>query len=306
MRCGKLWLHQPIGFDFVIEVQNISKSYFNVNALSDVSFKIDRGEVTALLGPNGAGKSTLFRIIAGLINADEGTVKPLRKGWPTIAYKPDRLVFPNRMTARDYLVMIGKLANLSKGQALSATKDALGRVSLSHAANKKIGALSKGMRQRLGLAQSLIGNPSLLLLDEPTNGLDPNGQLEMQAHIKQLREEGKTILVSSHQLGEVTEMCTRIIIIGNGTIRYMNSMENALAVRPKVIIETDRDIAPISAWLGNLHPDITYDDNKLIIGESAVQMRRQALTLLLGAGYDILHIDYNRVTLAEIYAEAVQ
>ncbi len=299
-------IHQPCEFQYVIEVQNISKKYNNIVALNDVSFSIGKGEVTALLGPNGAGKSTIFRIIAGLINPDEGSINPSSTHWPRIAYKPDRLVYPNNIKTRDYLTMIGKLANLPKREAKRKAKQGLERVNLSHAANKKIGDLSKGMRQRLGLAQSMIGNPSLLLLDEPTNGLDPSGQEEIQEHIKMLCDEGKTILVSSHQLTEVTEMCTQIIIIVEGEIRYINSMENALKVRPKVIIETDRDISPIAAWLGNLHADITYEGNNLIIGESAIDMRRQALTLLLGAGYDIQHIDYNRVTLAEIYAEAVQ
>ncbi len=289
----------------MIEVQNVSKSYLNIAALKNVSLKVGRGEVTALLGPNGAGKSTLFRIIAGLISADDGRVQPTNRRWPKIAYKPDRLIFPNHLKARDYLVMMAKLSNVRSAEIKQQVNNALERVDLVTSANKKIDTLSKGSRQRLGLAQALIGNPSLLLLDEPTNGLDPAGQAEIQHLISDLKEEGKTILVSSHQLQEVTSMCTQIVIIGNGEIRYTNSMNNALSVRPMVTIETDRELAPIADWIGNLHPDISFEGKKLIIGESAVHTRRQVLTLLLGAGYDILHIDYNRVTLAEIFAEAV-
>lgn len=290
----------------MLEVQNVSKHYFNVTALNDVSFSIERGAVTALLGPNGAGKSTIFRIIAGIINADEGRIRPKRIGWPTVAYKPDRVIFPGHLKVHEYLVMIGKLSNLSVAEIRRQVDSALDRVNLDQAASKKIDTLSKGMRQRLSLAQVLIGDPSLLLLDEPTNGLDPAGQVEIQNLIRQLHAEGKTILISSHQLQEITQVCTQIIIINDGKIRYNNSMQQALAIRPKVTIKTDRDLAPVATWIGNLHPDISFKGNDLMIGESAIGTRRQVLTLLLGAGYDILHIDYNRITLTEIYAEATQ
>ncbi|HFC11806.1 MAG TPA: ABC transporter ATP-binding protein, partial [Anaerolineae bacterium] len=266
---------------FVIEVQNVSKHYFNVTALNDVSLKIEQGAVTALLGPNGAGKSTLFRIIAGILNADAGRVRPIRERWPTVAYKPDRLAFPNHLKVYDYLVMVGKLSNLGSAEIRRQVDSALDRVNLNAAAAKKISALSKGMRQRLGLAQVLIGNPSLLLLDEPTNGLDPTGQAEIQHLIRQLQAEGKTVLVSSHQLHEITTMCTQIVIIDHGKIRYTSSMGEALAVRPKVTIQTDRDLTPIAAWIGHLHPDISFSGNNLIIGEAAIGTRRQVLTLLL-------------------------
>lgn len=290
----------------MIEVQNVSKKFYNVNALSDVSFSIKRGDVTALLGPNGAGKSTLFKIIAGLVNPDEGAIRPVRQGWPTVAYKPDRLIFPNNSRVRDYLTTIAQLSNVSGREMRKQVSGAIDQVRLSDAADKKIGVLSKGMRQRLGLAQTMIGSPSLILLDEPTNGLDPAGQVEILEHIAHMRAAGQTVLVSSHQLQEVTKICTNIVIIGSGRIRYQNSIASALAVRPKVVIKTDRDLTPIRQWLLNVHTDIVIEGSKLTIGESALESRRRVLTLLLGAGYDILHIDYNRVTLDEIYAEAIQ
>lgn len=288
----------------MIEVQNVTKSYQNILALRDVSLRIEKGEVTALLGPNGAGKSTLFKIVAGLLNADKGAVKPEGSVWPTMAYKPDRLLFPNRLTVRQYLQMIAKLSH--KHAENMQVDESLQRVNLIGSANKKIGALSKGMRQRLGLAQVMIGNPSLLLLDEPSNGLDPDGQLEMQQLIRDLQAEGRTILVSSHQLQEVQNICSQIVIINNGRIRYINSLQNALALRPHVTIKVDRALAPLAPLLRQLHADIVVDDTQVEIAESAIAHRRRVLTMLLGAGYDILSMDYSRMTLAQLYAEAVR
>lgn len=288
----------------MIEVQNVSKSYQSVPALRDVSLRIAKGEVTALLGPNGAGKSTLFKIIAGLLNADGGSVKPEGDVWPTMAYKPDRLLFPNRLTVRQYLNMMTKLSH--RPTSSEQVEESLRRVNLIGAANKKISQLSKGMRQRLGLAQVMIGTPSLLLLDEPSNGLDPDGQLEMQQLIHQLRSEGRTILVSSHQLQEVQNICSQIVIINNGRIRYVNSLDEALALRPHVTINVDRDLTPIAPLLRQLNEHIFVDGMTIEIGESAIADRRRVLTMLLGAGYDILNMDYSRMTLAQLYAEAVR
>ncbi len=288
----------------MIEVQNVTKSYHNVPALRDVSLRIKKGEVTALLGPNGAGKSTLFKIIAGLLNPDKGAVKPEGSTWPTMAYKPDRLLFPNRLTVRQYLQMMAKLSPRQTDHV--QIDESLQRVNLTGAASKKIGNLSKGMRQRLGLAQVMIGNPSLLLLDEPSNGLDPDGQLEMQQLIRDLHAEGCTILVSSHQLHEVQNVCSQIVIINSGRIRYVNSLEEALALRPHVTIQVDRDLTPIAPLLKQLHEEISIDGMTIEIGESAVAHRRRILTMLLGAGYDILTMDYSRMTLGQLYAEAVR
>ena len=287
----------------MIEVRNVSKSFDNVNALSNVSLRIAKGEVTALLGPNGAGKSTLFKVVAGLLNPDSGKIKPEGEVWPTMAYKPDRLLFPNRLSVRSYLKTISKL---SKRPNTAQIDDVLRRVNLIHAGDKKIATLSKGMRQRLGLAQAMMGNPSLLLLDEPSNGLDPDGQLEMQRIINELRSEGRTILVSSHQLQEIQNVGTQIVILNDGRVRYANSMAAALALRPHVNIQVDRDLNEIAPLIRQLHEEIVVEETRIELSESAVPQRRRVLTMLLGAGYDIMNVEYSRKTLAEIYAEALR
>lgn len=289
----------------MLEVKNVTKRFFNLVALNDVSLQIPRGEVVGILGPNGAGKSTLFKIISGILNPDGGFVRPIGPAWPAIAYKPDRLHFPSQMRVREYLILTSRVCDVPQRKAKTAVDNALDLVNLTYAAEKRVTTLSKGMRQRLGLAQTLIGNAPLLLLDEPSNGLDPEGQIEIQGIIKALHAVGKTVLLSSHQLQEVTDICTQLIILNNGTIRYRSSMEAALATRPHVTIEVDRDLFAITSALQHLHSDITVDEKKVFLHDDAIALRRRILTLLLGAGYDVVHVEQQRTTLAEIYSKAI-
>jgi ABC-2 type transport system ATP-binding protein len=192
-------------------------------------------------------------------------------------------------------------------QADEAVHRTLTDVALLDAAGKKIKECSKGMRQRLALAQALIGNPSLLLLDEPSSGLDPEGQAHVCRLIKQLHERGKTIILASHQLAEVTQVCTQLVILNLGQILYQSSMEEALAERPHTTIQVNMELEPLVPLLTNLHPEIEIDTAKfeVILNHEAIKVRPQVLGILLESGYDITHIEQSHVTLAEIYAEAV-
>lgn len=290
----------------MIEIERVTKRYDNLIALNDVSLSIPQGSVFGLLGPNGAGKSTLFKIIAGLLNADQGHIYPRSGGWPYTAYKSDRLIFPNALSVQEYLSMIAKIANVNSKELPLVVAESLDRVKLGAAAKKKIKDLSKGMRQRLGLAQLMIGRADLLIIDEPTDGLDPLGKVDICQQIQNLCHEGKTILVSSHQLDEMTTMCTHIAILGQGKLRYSNNMADALSLRPRMVIQVDKPLLPLAPLLRSVHPDLTVSENELVLSENTLHLRRQILTMLLGAGYDILHADYSRITLAEIYAEVLQ
>jgi ABC-2 type transport system ATP-binding protein len=179
-------------------------------------------------------------------------------------------------------------------------------VDLVSQANKRIEDCSKGMRQRLGFAQAMMGDPPLLLLDEPSNGLDPNGQAEMQAIIKNLHAAGKTILLSSHQLEEVTAVCTQLVILNNGQVHYQNSMVEALTISPHTLIQADRDLADIARIIQAQHPEIRVQGNTIQLRGQAIQLRREILALLLQSHYDVLHVEQKHVTLAEIYARAVR
>ncbi|GIK55720.1 MAG: ABC transporter ATP-binding protein [Chloroflexi bacterium] len=292
----------------MISIQNVTKQFYQFKAIDNVSFTIPRGEVVGLLGPNGAGKTTLFKLIAGILQPDKGKIYPHAGTWPAIGYKTDRLLFPNHLRVKQYLKIVTELSGAPPSQTERVLTEALARVDLLSAANKKIGACSKGMRQRLGLAQALIGDPPLLLLDEPSNGLDPAGQDEMYRRIQELHAAGKTILLSSHQLPEVTQVCTHLIILNRGQIHYQSSMVDALTVSPYALIETDRPIASplLLAELHALHPGIQVEGSRIYLRDAAMRLRRDILAMVLRAGYDVLHVEQKHITLAEIYAEAVQ
>jgi ABC-2 type transport system ATP-binding protein len=262
--------------------------------------------VLGLLGPNGAGKTTLLKLIAGFLNADAGEIRPDDGYWPGIGYKAERLLFPNRLRVRQYLTMAANLSNIDRAKIRGAVDDSLEQVKLTEAGSKRISECSKGMRQRLALAQTLIGRPSLLLLDEPSNGLDPEGQADICSLINLLHEEGHTILLCSHQLAEVTQVCTDLIILKQGRIHYQGSMAEALALRPHVTIHADADLAPIANMLRSLDPQIGVEANTVILEDQAIRLRRRVLSLMVGTGFDIVKVAQKRSTLDEIYAEAVR
>ena len=290
----------------MIEIQNVSKQYHTLKALDKISLTIPRGEVIGLLGPNGAGKTTLIKLIAGILFPSAGRIKPIDGAWPIIGYKPERLLFPNNLKVHQYLELVAQLSNIPRSQVTEEVNKSLKRVGLREAAHKKIKTCSKGMRQRLGLAQILIGDPPLLLVDEPSNGLDPEGQEEIIRCLHELHTAGKTIVMSSHQLAEVTEVCTQLIILNRGKVLYQNSMADALAVQAHTIIQVDRHLDGVSSLLQRLHPEIEVEGDTVVLSNEAMALRRQVLSLLLHTNFDVLRVEQKRVTLAEIYTEAMR
>ena len=209
----------------MIEVQNVTKYYGNVRALNNVSFDVKKGEIVGLLGPNGSGKTTLMRILTGFFPPTEGTVRVAGLDVETdslearrrLGYLPENVVLYPDMTVRAFLNFCVRV----KGDAVAQRRGQVDRVlhecSLEHMAHRHIGTLSKGYRQRVGLAQALLCEPEVLILDEPTVGLDPNQVIEMRDLISSMA--GKTtILLSSHILHEVGLTCQRVVIIDKGNI----------------------------------------------------------------------------------------
>lgn len=291
----------------MIEIEHVTKCFYDFKAIDQVSLRIPMGEVVGILGPNGAGKSTLFKLITGLLRPDSGRIYASNgRIWPKIGYKPDRLLMPNQLRIGQYLEMIARLSNISDNRIQPSVFESLVKVGLVNQANKKIRDCSKGMRQRVGLAQALIGGPQLLLLDEPSNGLDPNGQAEMMQRIQELNSEGKTIVMSSHQLHEITQMCTELVILKDGRIHYQKSMGDALSQNAHTVIESDRPILPdMKAQLTLLHDDIEIFEHRVILRNEAMGLRRHIITVLLTENYDVRHVVENKHSLADIYAEVV-
>ena len=235
-----------------IAVQNITKRYGEQKALDDVSFAIGGSEVTGFLGPNGAGKSTMMKILAGYIPQTDGTASvcgfdvreasmDVRRN---VGYLPEHNPLYLDMYVREYLAFVADIYKLKNTAA--RVKEMVGIVGLEREQHKRIGALSKGYRQRVGLAQAMIHDPRVLILDEPTSGLDPNQLEEIRSLIKQLGRE-KTVMLSTHIMQEVEAICTRVIIIDKGRIV---ADDDASAVRGSgmaldaVLVEFDQEVAP--------------------------------------------------------------
>ena len=194
-------------------IEHINKSFGSQQVLRDVTLDIPEGQVLGLLGPNGAGKSTLMKILVGLWRADSGSVSVPQ----SIGYLPEQNPLYEEMYVSEYLSFMAQLT--ANGQGLKANVDALiERVGLTPEAHKKIKELSKGYRQRVGLAQALLGDPQLLILDEPTTGLDPNQLVEIRSLIRDLGKD-RTVILSTHIMQEVREMCNRVVILDYGTIK---------------------------------------------------------------------------------------
>jgi len=209
-----------------IEVKQLTKMYGEQKAIDDISFAVGRGEIVGFLGPNGAGKSTTMKIITGYLGADGGDVQvcgvdvrqqPLETK-KKIGYLPEANPLYYDMYVREYLAFIGGIHHIHPAATLKTTiEEVIKTVGLTPESNKKIGQLSKGYKQRVGLAAALLHNPEVLILDEPTTGLDPNQIIEIREVIRQLGKN-KTVLFSSHILQEVEAICDRVVIINKGKI----------------------------------------------------------------------------------------
>ena len=194
-----------------VTIEHIHKLFGAQHVLNDVTLSIPEGQVLGLLGPNGAGKSTLMKILIGLWKADSGTVSVP----PRIGYLPENNPLYEEMYVTEYLQFMSELTNLGQSQDVAALID---RVGLTPEKHKHIRELSKGYRQRVGLAQALLGNPQLLILDEPTTGLDPNQLVEIRSLIRSLGKD-RTVILSTHIMQEVREMCDRVVILDHGQIK---------------------------------------------------------------------------------------
>ena len=207
----------------VTYLENLYKSFGTVGALSEISFSLNKGECLALVGHNGAGKSTLIKIILGLLKPTSGTVKILgrepgsgqfEKLKRQIGFLPEQILFQKNMSGRETLTFYARL----KGVSVSSVDVLLNRVDLVEAADRKVGTYSKGMRQKLGVAQALLGNPEFLVLDEPTSGLDPVARQNIYKIIDEEKSKGTTVLISSHVLTELDERIDRVVMLNKGKI----------------------------------------------------------------------------------------
>lgn len=234
-----------------IEIKHLKKSYGSQTVLDDINFSIKDGEIVAFLGENGAGKSTTMKIINGYLSKDSGEVKvcgydvdtDLEKVHSLIGYLPEHNPIYPDMYVREYLMFIAGLYKVEDKKA--RVDEMIAKTGLTKESHKRIGMLSKGYRQRVGLAAALIPNPKVLILDEPTTGLDPNQIIEVRDLIKEVGKE-KTVMLSTHLMQEVSAICDRVIIIKNGKIvaneaesEIVSATSDGCVVEVEFLNETD-------------------------------------------------------------------
>lgn len=263
----------------MISVKNLTKYYDDFQALKGISFEIKSGEIVGILGPNGAGKSTTLRILTSYLSPTSGDAIIDGKSIldkdieikKIIGYLPESAPLYNDMCVFDYLVYMADIQELDRNKLSERLNYVVEACSLKDVISKPIGELSKGYKQRVGLAGAIIHDPKILILDEPTNGLDPNQIVEIRELIKELGKE-KTVLISTHILSEVEATCSRAIIINKGTIIADNdpkhlSVDNKIA-SIKLSLKTNDNFDTIKAKLNSLEniQDITLieeDDNNI-------------------------------------------
>lgn len=217
----------------MIEIRELTKYYGPNLAVNNISFDVEQGEILGFLGPNGAGKTTTMNILTGFLSATSGTVKingydileEPQKAKKCIGYLPENPPLYMDMTALEYLRFVSELKGIEKSGRSKHIAEIMKLVRITDVANRLIKNLSKGYKQRVGIAQALIGNPEVLVLDEPTVGLDPKQIIEIRSLIKSLGKN-HTVILSSHILPEVSAICDRVVIISNGTIVAVDTTEN--------------------------------------------------------------------------------
>ncbi len=291
----------------VIECKELTKSYGKHIALNNLTLTIEEGASFGLLGENGAGKSTLVRLLMGFIFPTSGQIRVLgeervSRAHARVGYAHERPIFETRFSGRSYLTYLGKLAGLWDTANSTRIHEVLEQVNLQEAADRPTGTYSKGMLQRLAIAQALMTNPQLLILDEPTSGLDPRSQWEIRQIVASLRKQGKTVLLCSHYLAEVEALCDTVGILRRGELILSGAVADLLLSQDvvEIVLAHDQSASAIVA--------------RLDIGEQVIEAlgnilripRRQQSTLLarlVDAGIDIASLNLLSRTLEDVYVQ---
>ncbi len=230
-----------------IEVKGLEKSYGSFKALDGLSFKVEEYEKHGFLGPNGAGKTTTVRTIMGLLQPDSGDIMIYGDGsekkdfrtMSRVGYMPERASSPPHLTGKELLDIYGQIYDMAEDKRKYRAEELLELVGLSNYMDKKIKTFSKGMKQRLGIAQSLISDPDLLILDEPTSGLDPSGRVKVREIIEKVSEKEITLFISSHLLEEIERTCERITIIDEGKCVASESMKKLAKKQETMVLRIE-------------------------------------------------------------------
>jgi ABC-2 type transport system ATP-binding protein len=292
----------------VIEFKGVTKAYRKLTALSDVSFEMPEGQVCAFLGPNGAGKTTSISMLMGFFFPTAGEIRVFGRppgdllAKEQIGFLPENFAFHKFLTAPKLLRFHMQLAGRSPANSANLIADLIHRVKLNGYENLKIGRYSRGMVQRIGIAQALLCDPKLIVLDEPTSGLDPAGRREVLQLLMQLKAEGKSIFLSSHILPEVEQIADHVIIINRGKMVRSGSLNDLLSAGGQVEILADRVPEELRQ---NLNLTIVERGQEGVRVRIDLARKREAVEALWAAGCDVIAMTPQRSTLEELFLKEV-
>ena len=303
----------------MIEVQNLTKKYGPFTAVDDVSFRVERGQILGFLGPNGAGKTTTMRILTGYMPATDG--KAIVAGFDIfdqpveakrrIGYLPETPPLYPDMTVTEYLSFVAKIKGVPSGDRKARIKQVMERTWVAEMSGRMCSKLSKGYRQRVGLAQALIHNPDVLILDEPTAGLDPKQIIETRQLIKELAGD-HTIILSTHILPEVSQTCDRVVIINRGKVVAIDTPDNLtsrLRGSETMYVQVDAgsaDAGPALASIAGVTRVVEADRRDGVIGyevdsERGQDVRRDLARTVVSNGFGLLELRPMRMSLEQIF-----
>lgn len=302
--------------DFVIETHNLTKQYGDFTAVRDLNLTVKRGEVFGLLGPNGAGKTTSILMLIGLTEPTDGKVEvlgydPVRQPLSVkalVGYLPEQLGFYDELTARENLIYIAKLNGLKRYEMNKRIEESFQRVGLADAADIQVSKFSRGMRQRLGLADVLIKKPQLIIMDEPTQGLDPERAHEFLQMILDLKNEGMTILLSSHLLHQVQVVCDRVGLFYKGRMGLEGTVpelaRKILGGAYRIEIEVETPKPEIEKALQQVPGVVNVSelDSKSYEIETLSDLRADAAAAVVNSGGRLLRLDVESQSLDDIYS----
>ncbi len=294
----------------MVQVEQATRHYGLVKAVDGVDLRVERGEIFGLIGHNGAGKSTLFRLMLGLERPTSGRlsidgVPVLGRGFRGVrrrmGYVPENVVLYENLTGLETLAFYARL----KAAPAAACASVLERVGLTHAGGRRVGEYSKGMRQRLGVAQALLGDPALLFLDEPTTGLDPEATRAFYVLLGELRAAGVTMVLSSHGLAEIQDRVDRVAIMVSGRVRATGTVAElrAAAALPVTFrVQTRPGVVPaVRLALDGLPVTGVHAGHDELRFHCARDQKMAALALLTGCGDDVIDIDVREPSLEDVF-----
>ncbi len=300
----------------MIKIEHLTKKYRDFVALDDVSLELREGEVVGLLGPNGAGKTTLLRILVSYLPPTAGRVEiegmdaqnPLmeQKIKSRIGYLPEQAPLYEDMLVGEYLEFIGKMQGIAEADIAGKVDEVVKKCALSEKRNAEIGTLSKGYRQRVGIAQALIHGPRIIILDEPTTGLDPKQRIEIRDLIKEIGKD-RTVILSSHILSEVRSTCSRVVIINRGKIAAdgdPQTLEEEARGNSFIRIETEKKSSGLLEKLQGLSGVIAVRDEegKIILEvEKGSDIRARVAEEVVGSGAGLLGLEKEETSLEDIF-----